>query len=313
MASNSTTIKSCPITKVILQSEDNIALINTIFLVILDINPAIITVIANVVLIVTIVKTQSLHTPSNVLIGALCVSDFLVGIVSQPFFLALLLKARSGKDFRPMDSLFVLSLVIFGGMSFILVLAITIDRFIAICHPFQYSRFASCKKYTLLAIISSIVPVAVMFISKVVYYWVSILTIFTAIPVIICCYISIYGAIRKQNKTILSIGAIGEEARRKLKENQEQKKTASTLMIICGFFVFCYSPMLILAAVNRGPSNVCRLEPKMFVIFTWTMFLLLLNSFINPMVYCFRMKAIRDAVKNVFRCRVIARVHNGML
>ena len=309
MASNSTAIKNCPITKLIHQSEDNIALMNAIFLVILDINPAMITVIANAMLIVTIVKTQSLHTPSNVLIGALCVSDFLVGIISQPFFLVLLMKARAGQDFRPIDSLFVLSLVIFGGMSFILVLAITMDRFIAICHPFQYSRFASCKKYILLAVISSVFPVSVMFISKIVYYWVSIVTIFAAIPVMLCCYISIYGAIRKQNKTILSIGAVGEENRRKLKENQEQKKKAFTLMIICGAFVLCYSPMFILAAVNRGPSNVCRLPPKMFVIFIWTMFLLLLNSFINPMIYCFRMKAVRDAVKKVFRCRVTNRVN----
>ena len=56
-------------------------------LAVIDILPALWTITGNAICIFTFAKTRSLHTPSNVLVGALCATDLYAGLVLQPLIL----------------------------------------------------------------------------------------------------------------------------------------------------------------------------------------------------------------------------------
>lgn len=311
MALNNTSIDVCLLTKTLQQqTQYEGANINIKVIIALDITPTLITIIANALLIVTILKTSSLQTPSNILVGALCMSDFLVGIFAQPLFIMLLVYAQAGLDFRSLVHIFWYSGRILGAMSFTYMLYVTLDRYYAICHPFKYQRFVTCKRLIYLLVGTTIVTIALPFLNMEIFFWVCMPITISAVPIMLFCYGSIYYAIRKQRRIVARIVSIGEEERKEIRKTKENRSTAFTLVIIFVVFMLCYFPMLIAVATKKGLSNLCTFSVELFVYYTWAELLLFLNSFINPIIYCLRMKAMRHAARNIF-CKKQNAVFNG--
>ena len=109
----------------------------------LDVLPIILTVVGNVVCLLTLLKTTSLHTPANVFIGALCLSDLFVGFVVQPLYISNK-NAQMDYDFSLVPVEFC-AYIIGTSCSFVIAMMISVDRYVAICHPFYYTRTANCK------------------------------------------------------------------------------------------------------------------------------------------------------------------------
>ena len=103
-------------------------------------------VVANFIIITVICRKGSLRTPSNVLIGCLALSDFLVGLVVQPCYVA----------FRVMDAFYkyvpcTLRIVysesfwISYGASFFTLNAISFERLMALTLHLRYSELVTAK------------------------------------------------------------------------------------------------------------------------------------------------------------------------
>lgn len=264
-----------------------------------DIFPTILSVFANMILIMAIVRTPSLRIPSNTLLCALCVSDLLVGLVSQPIFLAVLFKVQLGQEpDTALLSAFFLSNIIFNGMSFVLVLYITIDRYVAICHPFPYQAKVTCKRYIILVVATWFYKVIPPFIGTMFYlFYYAIFTVFTFL-IVFACYKKIYAVIAQKSRHILRLGAIGIEHREVLIRNREDKSKAYTIVILLVVLVFSYIPILgvtISIFAMQGNINIHELSPNMLLVLMFAIFFLNLTSVINPLVYCIRMKSIKVA------------------
>ena len=310
MALNNTSVDFCLLTKTLQQTQYEGANINTKIIIALDIPPTLITIIANAILVLTIFKTGSLQTPSNVLVGALCMSDFLVGVFSQPLFIVLLVYSQAGLDFRSFVDIFWYSARIFEAMSFMFMFYVTLDRYCAICHPFKYQRFVTCKRLIYLLIGTSIPAIALPALNLEMFFWICLPTIIFMVPIMLFCYGSIYYVIRKQKRIVARIGSIGEEERNEIRKTKENKSRAFTLAIVFVCFILCYFPLLIVVTTKRGRSKLCTFSVDLFIYYTWAELLLFLNSFINPIIYCLRMKAMRYAARNIF-CKKQNAVFNG--
>ena len=100
----------------------------------LDAILAALTVLANGTFLITLVRKHSLHTSSNILLGALCVSDLLVGLVLQPTWMADLFMRINRQFSFHLVQLKVILMLFLVGLSFDYIALISFERYSAICH-----------------------------------------------------------------------------------------------------------------------------------------------------------------------------------
>ncbi len=100
------------------------------------------TLLFNMVVILAIWRTPLLHQPRNVLLCSLAVSDFFVGLTTQPSFLVAEISLLLGN----MD-LYCLAVFIhfytswmFNGISFLTLSAISVERYLALRFHLRYAE-----------------------------------------------------------------------------------------------------------------------------------------------------------------------------
>ena len=307
MANNTSvaTKHRCPLVESIQHPSNSNALIGLKILFGVDIIPTLFTIVANSILLLAIAKTKSLHTPSNMLLASLCFSDLLVGVVTQPVYLAFMLKLLLLET--PCETLITVlqwSGIILNGMSFIIVLYITIDRYVAVCHPFFYDRKSGIKNYSIImaltCVYKAISPIATGSAYKIYYGAVTIVSF----GVMFFCYIKIYSVIAEKERSVLRLGRIGTEERHILHRNREEKSKAYTIIVLLAVFTLSYLPPLgatMAIYMTSHTIKICWLSPNTAVLFLWSIFFLNISSVINPIVYCIYIRSIREAaVKLVF-------------
>lgn len=304
---NVTLSSVCLLPNQLQQSKHSGVLINTIIIILLDVVPAFVTVIANALLIITLMKTRTLHTPSNVLVGALCATDLLTGLISQPMYLAILLRLQLGLDASLFYYPFWYPVQIFSGYSAWLILFVTIDRYLAICYPFKYCQHATCKRYSYILVLPWVPSIGFMFPARDQKRLITATYLLFICVMMVYCYWRIYQAIRKQQSIVLKIGVIGEAVEVDEQESKENKRKVYTILIITGCFMMCSIPFAIFL-IKAKDINLCNMSVGTFVFFGWASFFSLLNSSLSPLVYCIRLRAIRIAMKAlIFRRNTVDR------
>ena len=100
-----------------------------------------ISITGNSLALTAILRTSSLRTPSTVFLGSLAVSDLLVGLVVQPFFIATLFK--SGGSLLQSYNMLSSSCC---GVSLCTMTAISVDRFLALHYHMRYPNLMTSKR-----------------------------------------------------------------------------------------------------------------------------------------------------------------------
>ena len=223
---------------------DTALYISTIMFVVLDMPLAITNIIGNLVFIITLSKTRSLHTPSNVLLGALAVGDLIVGLFCQPCYSALLIAKITYQDYASiLHIVHRTMLTICTRYSCLFSCLVSMDRYIAICHPFFYHRTATCKRNVFIAF-----PLATAYIG------IGMLDIFPkkspsfliglpfqailAYLISLICYWRIVKVISLQRKRVAQMGTLAGEERN---EQRSEKRKAYVIAVILGVFFLCYT------------------------------------------------------------------------
>ncbi|XP_036970874.1 trace amine-associated receptor 2-like [Acanthopagrus latus] len=105
---------------------------------------SVLTVVLNLLVIISISHFRQLHTPTNLILLSLAVSDLLVGLVVMPPEIVLM---------HSCTLLDKLSCAVFYLFSFILTSAsvgnmvlISVDRYVAICYPLRYSSMITPRR-----------------------------------------------------------------------------------------------------------------------------------------------------------------------
>ena len=102
-------------------------------------------IVSNVIFLVALIRKASLHTVSNILLGALSLSDLLIGTILEPFGIFQLVKLSQLQYNAQLLAIKVLLSHSLIGLSFVYVTLITCDRYLAICHAFKYLRYTANK------------------------------------------------------------------------------------------------------------------------------------------------------------------------
>ena len=283
----------------------------------LDGAPAILTVIGNAIFFVTLLRSPSLHTPSNFLLGALCITDLIVGFICQPLFIVVLV----GPKGRCCSTVIKAYNLIFGLSSlnsFLCGLLITFDRYAAVFHPYTYRTFASCRRYAFVTTIVFIVFAGYSALkipyfeqSRMSFLIVDICIEFSVIVSVLAIYALLYRVVFAKTQADLSARhAVGTRQSDINKSKARDRRKTKTVAIIIAAFLACYTPLMVYYVMglffyeNINPSYPYQLG-------LWSNFLALFNSCVNPMIYCARSSDIRRAALRMFRRNAVLPHQHG--
>ena len=166
---------------------------------------------------------------------------------------------------------------------------INTERYLAIKHPFIYDTivteahllFAS----TLAWLFSIFLQISIVF-GETLYFTMKTTCHIVIVSFIILCHLSVY---RETNRHQGHVAAhqVTKEAREKFEKDKKALKITS---IVLGTLLICYKPLAIL----RMTLPKYRYEISLNALYT--VFVSLLNSLINPVIYSVRLRQFRVAI-----------------
>ena len=259
--------------------------------------------IANVAIILAIRRTSSVGSPSLVLIITLAVSDLGVGLVAQPLYIAARVAelSSSSDNYCSLSIAYRVAVVCLSGLSFLIMTAISFDRFLAICLCMEY-RAKVTRKRTIAAVIL-LVTVAAIWAITVVFspttpYYLSLFLMPFCILITSLNYLNIHRMLKQQQRQLRKLEHIDMEQRESQRQTlyiDRYKAILNTMMFIYAAFLLCYLPYLCyLFAVSSLGQTLGTLRARHV-----TATIIFLNSCLNPALYFWRIPEIRQTVKHI--------------
>ena len=254
----------------------------------------------NIVAIYAIRKTSSLSKNLKTLLLSQAVSDFGVGLIVQPMVVAQAMNSKRNSETRLIPTkllIFPTNLFIFATL--FSVTALCADRFLAIHLHLRYQELVTYKEVAAAVIsiwvISALISLVRLFLPTQIMY-VSFVSIISAC-IITATFLSakLYLTIRRHIDQI----QVPQVAQNDQGESvQRKRKSAMASFYVYLVFIACYLPdicVLIIIATNSEP----RIDKKHLKSYTLT--LLFLNSTLNPLIYCWKMKRIQHTIVGTLR------------
>ena len=266
-------------------------------------------VAGNAVVILVVWKTPALHTPSNVFLCCLAISDLTVGLIAQPLFVI-----HKIGELLQNHSMYCTTRIltesvgyITAGTSVLIMTGIAIERYLALYLHLRYKQIITTKRI-LVAAFCLWVFFVLLAASR---FWIANENIFNniSIPVIGCslvftflAYMKVLKYVRRHENQIHDQNASNPDrypASNRLLGIRRYRKSTLTMAYIVGIFVLCYIPFLCVKLAHTIEGYTVSVKTA-YVYATTVVFL---NSSFNPVVYCWRITDIRRAVKGIFsRC-----------
>ena len=186
--------------------------------------------------------------------------------------------------------------------SFFGVIAVSVDRFLAIHLHLRYQEFVTHKR--VVAVVISIWVLSV-FLSLIIILWVPsyigsglvILLGGVGFFVTAVVYIRIYFAVQRHKNQIPVLQVQQAARNHEIANLTSFVKSAFGIFYVYLLFLICYLPYCIVLVVYQinGPSIPLK------KVFLFSGILAFLNSSLNPIIYCWKMAHIRHAVMDILR------------
>ena len=250
----------------------------------------------NVLVIMAIKRRPTLQSNSNIMLACLAVTDVVTGLTSQPSFILWQTLSLVGSDITVVFSEIYLFSVPFLAYSSALHLMMVVgEKLIAIKYPFRYPYIVTTRNIKMGVLFcwvySSSITLPLHLINGTsALFYICVSHIYLACVIFVSIsYVILYFETRRHQKMIKAQQLPQEQVETFLKENRALKTT----VLVVGAIGLCLLPVLVylfLLAVRFVP----RIDYMSAIVRTF----LMINSVLNPLIYCWRQKEIR---KFVFR------------
>ena len=274
----------------------------TTFFATLNVFLSVIATIGNLLILVALRKVTAINSPTKLLFQCLAATDLCVGLIEQPLFVILSLT-----DFCSPTALHYVSYV-YSGLSFILcgvsmmtAAAISIDRLLALMLGLSYKLTVSVKRVRKVVIVFWLGSFSVGL-----SYCFGLHTIAdgTAFVFIV---LSIFTSVFSFTKIALKLRQQQAQVQQRVKQEQvnggeiplnieRYKKMVHSVALLQMALIVCYMPLtfvLLLRIVTQ------RDEEQLLHFCAVTV--LLMNSSVNPILYCWRIREVKKEVKNTLK------------
>ena len=261
--------------------------------------------LGNILILIALRKVTSIHPPTKLLFQCLAITDLGVGLISQPLMATLMLlvdnidiKISSVLFFHLLGSLSIA----FCGVSVFASTALSVDRLLALFLGLRYRHVVTLKRVRAVLACGCL---ALLLIMLVWYFHAKTVRIIMIIFSTLCLIISLFSytkivlRLRQHQSSVRDNVQQGQANTEKMPLNLERyKKTVVSIALVQVALVICYFPFIVFGIL----FHLRRIPPGIDLILLYcTATLVFLNSSLNPFLYCWRIKEIRQAVKATIR------------
>ena len=259
--------------------------------------------LGNALILVALRQVSSVHPPTKLLFRCLAVTDLLVGLVLQPLYAAIILNAVTKTNakivFNMLEAKFALSFLL-CGVSVFTSTAISVDRLLALMLRLRYRQVLSLRRVNVTIICFWLIGVSVGITYLVHSYhiaFIAVVALLTLCLVIsVFCYTRIFLTLRQRHAQVNDNAQPEQENTGIIPLNiARYKKSVSSIAWVQLALVACYVPYaisVIIIKINgwRGiNADICWISTKTLVY---------VNSSLNPILYCWRIREVRQTVKD---------------
>ena len=258
--------------------------------------------LGNFLILVALNKESSLHPPSKLLYRSLATTDLLVGLVTQPLaathWMSLVHEHWSfcqyarGAAFK---SGFVLC-----SVSLLTLTAISVDRLLALLLEIRYRQIVTLKRTCIITASFWILSVAAASFSILhtrIAVWCKIIVIASCSVISIASYTKIFRTLRRHQAEVQDHVQQQPSQATALNMARYRKAVNSALWVQLALAV-CYVPKFIVLLMITYRKTF---SSHLVVIVTIANILMNFNSTLNPFLYCWKIKEVRQAVKQTIR------------
>ena len=260
--------------------------------------------LGNSLILVALRKVSSLHPPSKLLFQNLAITDLCTGITINPLFVAYFISIMMNWNIcRHLFAILKITAPILATASLFTLTEISVDRLLALLLRLRYRQFVTLKRTFLIVTLSWVLSIFGPLMSL----WSNPLILWYggSTEISLCVFASVFS----YAKIFLTLRHNQVQAQERLNQGPSRqtttfntaryRKTVTTTLWVQLALVICYLPYAIALVLSLGRG----LSSSIFVARLFTATLLFLNSSLNPILYCWKIREVREAVKDIIRQR----------
>ena len=258
--------------------------------------------LGNTLILVALHKESSLHPPSKLLLRSLAITDLLVGIIVEPLNVAYLMSVKSKRwdiCYNVNVALLIASYIL-CAVSLLVLTAISVDRLLALWLGLRYRQVVTLRSVYITVIAMSVLSIVV----TTSYIWNELLfslllfiNLSFCLTIIIFSYMKIFFMLRHYQ---IQVTVAQEQPRQAIPLNiARYRKAVYSALLVQVTLLICYLPFVIIEALTDLKS--VKLSSSVYLTKTFSFSFVFLNSSLNPFLYCWKIKEVRQAVKDTIR------------
>ena len=256
----------------------------------------------NVLVLVSFWRTPSLLTPANIFLISLAMTDLGNGLVTaQLFFISKIAKVMEDEGlFCKITPVYGLVATCLSGISLLTLTAISVERYTALRVHLRYNEVVTMRRICVVTVGMwlvgiSVAAAAIASTIRLVIDVVSVILIPLCLGTTAFCYIKIHRVVRRHQAQISAQipGQIGQQQDKNSIDMRAFKKSFVDMLVIYVLFLVHFSPQVVVSLILLARGAAVRV----YAAADLAEAILLLNSALNPLLYCWRSQAIRSAVK----------------
>ena len=256
----------------------------------------------NTLILVALHKESSLHPPSKLLLRCLATTDLCVGLIAEPLYVAYLISVVNEHwnicfYVFPLDSIASYILV---SVSLFTLTAISVDRLLALLLGLRYRSVVTLKR-TYAALIAvwvvSIVAATLYFWNVLIFLWYGHIVISLCLLTSMFSYIKIFTSLRHRQTQVQGHLQQDQPSQTSQLNIARYRKAVFSALWVQLTLVVCNLPYGIVDVL----STYAGISSSLYLAKQFTITFVYLNSTLNPILYCWKIREVKQAVKDTIR------------
>ena len=271
-----------------------------IFVSVLNIFLSVTAFLGNTLILVALHKESSLHPPSKLLYRSLATTDLCVGIIVEPLGVIYWISAvnKHWDICRYAVNLSLITGYALCSVSLLTLTAISVDRLLALLLGLRYRQVVTLKRTYLAVIVfwvASIVTGTMYFWNPLISSWYGNICLSLCLVTSVFSYTKIFLTLR--HNQVQNHAFQGQLSQSIPLNIARYRKAVYSALWVQVTLVVCYLPYGIVVALTPQRS----LPFSFYLATVYTVTLIYLNSSLNPLLYCWKIKEVRQAAKDTIR------------
>ena len=285
-----------------------------IFLIALNIFLSMFATLGNSLILIALRNVSSIHPPTKLLFRWLAITDLCVGLLGQPlyiYFWCITISLDNGNRIVELVYVYLFIIRVLVAVSILTAATISVDRFLALLLGLRYRPVVTLRRVRVVITCVWFIAVSnasLYCVGSILFHYESLLAswwtyrafIIFSIIVSTFSYTKIFFTLRHQQAQVRDhVQPEQSSTVRSVLNIARYKKTVYSVAWIQFAMLACYGPNIVMAFLWRfriiDHSTESMIANDVFLC------LIFLNSSLNPVLYCWRIKDVRQEVKNIIR------------